>query len=171
MVLGSFLDNRIPERAIKDTDQREDPRFSMHEKRELLDLLNEKARKHHDSVSLVADALGKTAEVKDTCDVSVFLFFLVFIYCFKYYSVYDLVKDVPERDIEDDLTDDTDSDTDDDHDFGDPKVLWENMPPEHKKIVKEMFDTVNKQVEQAKYAEKYNIPLGRNYAHIEGRWK
>ena len=42
----------------------------MHEKRELLDLLNEKARKHQDSVSLVAEALGKTAEVKDTCDVS-----------------------------------------------------------------------------------------------------
>ena len=80
MVLGSFLDNRIPERAIKDTDQREDPRFSMHEKRELLDLLNEKARKHHDSVSLVADALGKTAEVKDTCDVSVFFYF--FLYSF-----------------------------------------------------------------------------------------
>ena len=42
----------------------------MQEKRELLELLNEKARKHHDSVSLVAEALGKTAEVKDTCDVS-----------------------------------------------------------------------------------------------------
>ena len=40
------------------------------------------------------------------------------------------------------------------------------MPPEHKMIVKEMFDTVNKQVEQAKYAEKYNIPLGRNYSHL-----
>ena len=39
------------------------------------------------------------------------------------------------------------------------------MPPEHKMIVKEMFDTVNKQVEQAKYAEKYNIPLG-NYSHL-----
>ena len=50
----------------------------MHEKRELLDLLNEKARKHQDSVSLVAEALGKTAEVKDTCDVSfkIYLWFL-----------------------------------------------------------------------------------------------
>ena len=81
---------------------------------------------------------------------------------FQFYSVYDLVKDVPERDIDDDLTsDDSDSDTNEDHDFGDPKVLWENMPLEHKAIVKEMFDTVNKQVEQAKYAEKYNIPLGK----------
>lgn len=132
----------------------------MHEKRELLDLLNEKARKHQDSVSLVAEALGKTAEVKDTCDVSIFLFIYV-LFTVQYYSVYDLVKDVPERDIDDDLTDDSDSDTDDDHVFGDPKVLWENMPPEHKIIVKEMFDTVNKQVEQAKYAEKYNIPLGK----------
>ena len=88
------------------------------------------------------------------------------LFIIQYYSVYDLVKDVPERDIEDDLTDDTDSDTDVDHVFGDPKVLWENMPPEHKMIVKEMFDTVNKQVEQAKYAEKYNIPLGRNYSHL-----
>ena len=64
------------ERAIKDADQREDSRFSMQEKRELLDLLNEKARKHHDSVSLVAEALGKTAEVKDTCDVSLFYLIL-----------------------------------------------------------------------------------------------
>ena len=95
----------------------------------------------------------------------------LYLFIVQYYSVYDLVKDVPERDIDDDLTDDTDSDTDDDHVFGDPKVLWENMPPEHKMIVKEMFDTVNKQVEQAKYAEKYNIPLGRNYHHIEGRSK
>ena len=52
----------------------------MHEKRELLDLLNEKARKHQDSVSLVAEALGKTAEVKDTCDVSIFFIYLFFIH-------------------------------------------------------------------------------------------
>ena len=51
----------------------------MHEKRELLDLLNEKARKHQDSVSLVAEALGKTAEVKDTCDVSFLFFILIFM--------------------------------------------------------------------------------------------
>ena len=53
----------------------------MQEKRELLDLLNEKARKHDDSVSLVAEALGKTAEVKDTCDVSLFYLIRGFIYC------------------------------------------------------------------------------------------
>ena len=77
-----FFD-RVPRKnidkvAITDADQRDDPRFSMHEKRELLDLLNEKARKHQDSVSLVAEALGKTAEVKDTCDVSfkIYLWFL-----------------------------------------------------------------------------------------------
>ena len=91
----------------------------------------------------------------------VYFLFIYVLFTVQYYSVYDLVKDVPERDIDDDLTDDSDSDTDDDHVFGDPKVLWENMPPEHKIIVKEMFDTVNKQVEQAKYAERYNIPLGK----------
>ena len=55
----------------------------MHEKRELLDLLNEKARKHQDSVSLVAEALGKTAEVKDTCDVS-FPFFILILMVFHF---------------------------------------------------------------------------------------
>ena len=138
----------------------------MHEKRELLDLLNEKARKHQDSVSLVAEALGKTAEVKDTCDVSFAILFMVSIihslHIVQYYSVYDLVKDVPERDFVDDITsDESDSDTDEPHDFGDSKVLWENMPVEHKAIVKEMFDKVNDQVAKAKYAEKYNIPLGK----------